>query len=83
MTTRPSRSVDLAGEQIPVEPEPELRRHRRFNRPTSPELEALYFQVAIHLTKRETAIFMHCLGRTTDGGKALAEMFLNPQPNAE
>lgn len=63
---------------VAEEPPKAPGRKRHFNRPTTPELEALYFKVAVHLTKRETALFMHCLGRTSDGGKALAELILNP-----
>lgn len=72
-------SIEKLPDDATVRPEPvTTERKRRANRPTTPDLESLYFQVAIHLTRRETALFMHCLGRTTDGGKALAEMFLNP-----
>lgn len=64
--TEPSR-LELAEEP----------RHRR-GRPTTPELEALFMQVVVHCTKREIAIFQWCMGRASDKGKALAELFLNP-----
>lgn len=51
---------------------------RRRDRPTTPELETLFMQVVVHCTKREMAIFQWCIGRAADGGKALAELFLNP-----
>lgn len=72
-------AIEKLPDDATVRPEPvTAERKRRANRPTTPDLESLYFQAAIHLTRRETALFMHCLGRTTDGGKALVEMFLNP-----
>lgn len=68
----------------PTESEPEAPaktgKKRKLSRPTTPELESLYFQTVLHQTKRETALLMWVMGRTNDGGKALAEMFLNPQP---
>lgn len=64
---------------VPAEP----RRKRKLQRPTTPELEALYFRVNLLLTKRESAIFMWAMGRSEDKGAALASLFLaadSPQP---
>lgn len=57
-------------------------RTRKFTRPTTPELEQLYFKVAVNLSKRETAIFMHCLGRSADGGDGVATLLNTPEPVA-
>ncbi len=64
------------------EPPPDIpasKRARKFQRPTTPEVEALFFKVAVHLTKREMALLQWFLGRAPDGGKALAELFLHPE----
>lgn len=56
------------------------KRKRKLHRPTTPELEALYFRVNLLLTKREAAIFMWAMGRSEDKGDALASLFLSPEP---
>lgn len=70
-----SRAEREAAERGPVK----APRKRKLSRPTTPELEALYFQTAVYLTKRETALFMWAMGRSTEGGAALANLFLNPE----
>lgn len=63
------------------QPEAEVpKRKRKLQRPTTPELEALYFRVNLLLTKREAAIFMWAMGRSADKGASLASLFLNPEP---
>ena len=54
------------------------KRTRKVSRPTAPELEALYFQVAIKLTQREQALFMYAMGRSGDEGRALLDLVLHP-----
>lgn len=55
-----------------------VKRTRKVSRPTTPELEALYFQVAIKLTQREQALFMYAMGRSGDGGRAFLDLVLHP-----
>lgn len=54
------------------------KRTRKVSRPTTPELKALYFQVAINLTQREHALFMYAMGRSGDGGRAFLDLVLHP-----
>ena len=55
-----------------------VKRTRKVSRPTTPELEALYFQVAIKLTQREQALFMYAMGRSGDEGRAFLDLVLHP-----
>jgi hypothetical protein len=48
---------------------------RKLTRPTTPELEALFFRVAINLTKREMAILQWVMGRSTLDLDGLAALF--------
>lgn len=41
----------------------ETKKTRKVSRPTTPEIEALYFEVAIDLSKRESAILFYAMGR--------------------
>lgn len=53
-------------------------RARKFTRPTTPEVEALYFKVAVKLTQREQALFMYAMGRSGDDGQAFLDLVLHP-----
>lgn len=75
--------TNSAGEQVSLNDieraaAPSAKRSRKVSRPTAPELEALYFQVAIKLTQREQALFMYAMGRSGDGGRALLDLVLHP-----
>lgn len=47
-------------------PMPEAKKTRKKSRPTTPDVEHLYFDVAIHLSKRESAILFYAMGRMED-----------------
>lgn len=79
--------TNAAGQQIPLDsedagiPQPMIipsKRTRKVSRPTTPDLEALYFQVAIKLTQREQALFMYAMGRSGDEGRAFLDLVLHP-----
>ena len=53
------------------------RKTRKFVRPTTPEVEALFFRVAVHCTKREMALIQWAMGRGGDA-ESVAQAFLNP-----
>lgn len=80
MRVRDEEGTPVSLELSPDEPPPPLaKKTRKFQRPTTPEVEALFFKVAVHCTKREMAILQWVMGRAPDGGKALAELFLHPE----
>jgi hypothetical protein len=72
--------TDAAGQNVPLDIEvaAKAKRTRKVSRPTTPELKALYFQVAINLTQREHALFMYAMGRSGDGGRAFLDLVLHP-----
>ena len=54
------------------------KKTRKFVRPTTPEVEALFFRVATKCTNREMLMLQWFLGRSPGGADEVAQAFLNP-----
>ena len=53
------------------------KKTRKFVRPTTPEVEALFFRVAPKCTNREMLLLQWAMGRGGDA-ESVAQSFLNP-----
>jgi hypothetical protein len=53
------------------------KKTRKFVRPTTPEVEALFFRVAPKCTNREMLLLQWAMGRGGDS-ESVAQAFLNP-----
>ena len=63
--------------KVEIEGPVATKKARKFVRPTTPEVEALFFRVAPKLTNREMQMLQWFLGRGGDT-ESVAQSFLNP-----